>query len=385
MNKPSAQELIADAQAMSFFYASPAGSLRGDGAFEFTTDVSEGALLLARASQVCAEPLLVGALPFWGGAAARLMVLRGFARGGPASMAEPSHRRLGQGASFSAASPDDEGFRRNVRQALALFRETSLRKVVLSRAVDWATPVPLEVKDVVSDLLSRNRLARVFAVASLDTERSSTLVGASPEVLVEKRGQEIRSNPLAGSAPRHGDLVEDLERGQALLRSAKDQREHAMAVASVEEVLRPLCVSLDVPRAPSLIATPRMWHLSTAIRGKLKQPSPDVLTIARNLHPTAAICGSPTAEARRAIGDLEGREFDRELFTGMVGWMNPAGDGEWAVTIRCAELRRTTVRVYAGAGIVEGSDPDRELAEVSGKLCTMCDALGIALPGSDGP
>jgi isochorismate synthase len=385
MNKPSAQELIADAQAMSFFYASPAGSLRGDGAFELTTDVSEGALLLARASQVCAEPLLVGALPFWGGAAARLMVLRGFARGGPASMAEPSHRRLGQGASFSAASPDDEGFRRNVRQALALFRETSLRKVVLSRAVDWATPVPLEVKDVVSDLLSRNRLARVFAVASLDTERSSTLVGASPEVLVEKRGQEIRSNPLAGSAPRHGDLVEDLERGQALLRSAKDQREHAMAVASVEEVLRPLCVSLDVPRAPSLIATPRMWHLSTAIRGKLKQPSPDVLTIARNLHPTAAICGSPTAEARRAIGDLEGREFDRELFTGMVGWMNPAGDGEWAVTIRCAELRRTTVRVYAGAGIVEGSDPDRELAEVSGKLCTMCDALGIALPGSDGP
>jgi isochorismate synthase len=126
-----------------------------------------------------------------------------------------------------------------------------------------------------------------------------------------------------------------------------------------------------------------MWHLSTVIRGELKAPAPDALEIARGLHPTAAICGSPTAEARQAIGDLEGQDFDRELFTGMVGWMDAAGDGEWAVTIRCADVRRTMVRVYAGAGIVEGSDPDSELAEVSGKLCTICDALGIAVPGSD--
>lgn len=118
-----------------------------------------------------------------------------------------------------------------------------------------------------------------------------------------------------------------------------------------------------------------MWHLSTEVRGELADPSTSSVALAASLHPTPAVCGSPTDRAREAIREIE--PFDRHFYTGMVGWCNDSGDGEWVVTIRCAEVGERFLRLYAGAGIVAGSKPEAELAETSAKFRTMLQALGL--------
>jgi isochorismate synthase len=118
-----------------------------------------------------------------------------------------------------------------------------------------------------------------------------------------------------------------------------------------------------------------MWHLSTEIHGELLNRDISSLEVAFALHPTPAICGTPVLTAREAIGSQE--PFDRGLFTGMVGWCDSEGDGEWAVTIRCAEVEGNELRLFAGAGIVAGSTPEAELAETSAKFRTMLLAMGL--------
>lgn len=202
-----------------------------------------------------------------------------------------------------------------------------------------------------------------------------TLIGASPELLVARSGQLVTANPLAGSAARSSDPAEDKRRADALLLSAKDRHEHAVVVEAVASALRPYCRKLDVPAEPSVIGTKTMWHLSTKVTGELLEPAASSLELAVAMHPTPAVCGTPTGPARTAIRELE--SFDRRYFTGMVGWCDAAGDGEWAVTIRCAEIGEDAVTLYAGAGIVEGSDPAAELAETSSKLKTLLLAMGM--------
>ena len=131
----------------------------------------------------------------------------------------------------------------------------------------------------------------------------------------------------------------------------------------------------DVPSEPSIFHTETMWHLGTRIEGVLKDPATTSLDLALAMHPTPAVCGFPQQKAAEAISDIE--SFNRELFTGMVGWCNASGDGEWAVTIRCAEINANKIRLFAGAGIVPGSNPDKELGETSAKFKTMLNALGI--------
>lgn len=209
-----------------------------------------------------------------------------------------------------------------------------------------------------------------------NTAAARTLIGASPELLISRRGTTIIANPLAGSEPRSADAQIDQARAEQLLESAKDRREHALVIEAVVEALRPFCRELRVPSEPSLINTPTMWHLSTLIEGELSDETTSSIDLALALHPTPAVCGYPRHAARKAIAEIEA--YDRGLFTGMVGWCDDSGDGEWVVTIRCAEVASHSIRLYAGAGVIAGSSPEKELAETGAKFNTMLNALGIS-------
>ena len=160
--------------------------------------------------------------------------------------------------------------------------------------------------------------------------------------------------------------------------SAKDRREHAVVAEFVAETLRPFCRRLEVPSGPSLVRTATMWHLSTRVTGELRDPEVSALELACALHPTPAVCGTPTGVARAAISELE--PFDRGFYTGALGWGDALGDGEWVVTIRCAEASGSRLRLFAGGGIVVDSVPGEELAETSAKFRTMLRALGVDQP-----
>ena len=223
-------------------------------------------------------------------------------------------------------------------------------------------------------LAARNAAAYVFA-ADLSAGRGErTLFGASPELLVSRTDRNVVSHPLAGSFPRSNDPAEDQRRAEALQGSAKDRHEHALVVEAIADVLTDYCSELAVPPVPELVPTGTMWHLGTRITGRLADPGITALDLAVALHPTPAVCGVPPDRARAAIAELEG--FQRGFYAGAVGWCDAAGDGTWVVAIRCAELSAQGLRLYAGAGIVAGSDPDAELAETEAKFGTMLVVLG---------
>jgi isochorismate synthase len=190
---------------------------------------------------------------------------------------------------------------------------------------------------------------------------------------VSRFGREVRSNPLAGSAARSGDPVEDRQNAARLLGSAKDHEEHAIVVEAIARTLGPFCRELSWDPEPVLLETPNVWHLSTRFRGLLREPSPGALELVEALHPTPAIAGEPRDVALQTISDLE--PFDRGSYAGPVGWVDANGDGEWAIALRCAELRGEHATLYAGAGIVAGSEPAAEVDETERKFRAFLDAL----------
>ncbi|MGH8930077.1 MAG: isochorismate synthase, partial [Egibacteraceae bacterium] len=181
----------------------------------------------------------------------------------------------------------------------------------------------------------------------------------------------------AGSAARGADPGEDARLGEALRASAKNRSEHQLAVDSVRAALDPLCASLDVDAEPWLLQLGNVQHLATSVRGTLHRPVRS-LDLAGALHPTAAVCGTPTTIALDHIRDLEG--MDRGRYAGPVGWTDARGDGEWAIALRCAEVAGARARLFAGAGIVAGSLPEFELEETRLKLLAMQSALASAGP-----
>ena len=321
---------------------------------------------------------LVGAVPFDDHAPARLWLPRQavFANGHARHAGDRRPADVGGDRAHPPARPvpSPSGYLAAVEQALARIGRGEFDKVVMSRCVRFHTRV--DVVALLSALLARDPAGYTFAVDAAGGDGAPRqLVGTSPELLLRKHGDRVVSNPLAGSTPRSADPDEDARRARALLASAKDRHEHALVAEAVADALAPCCRQLDVPATPSLLATPTMWHLSTRIEGTLADPSTNALRLALQLHPTPAVCGHPGGPARAAIAELEG--YDRDLFTGLVGWCDAHGDGEWAVTIRCALVEAEAVTLYAGAGVVAGSVPEAELAETSAKLGTMLAALGL--------
>jgi len=268
--------------------------------------------------------------------------------------------------------PDEITFKRGVKQAIANFEHSDIQKAVLSRVFEVETAEPIDTQKVLRNLLKQNPAGYHFKIP---LNQNTDLIGASPELLLRKEGANIFSNPLAGSAKRLLNKDEDDANAKALAHSSKDNFEHKLVIDDVRRVLSPHCVSLDAPLKPELMSTSRMWHLSTQIKGQLKNEDESVLALACQLHPTPAVCGYPTRLARKLIDLVE--PFERGLFTGMVGWCDAHGNGEWVVTIRCGTVSKNQVRLFAGAGIVEASSPDAEWLETQAKLATMMDAFGF--------
>ncbi|HIE4188340.1 TPA: isochorismate synthase [Stenotrophomonas maltophilia] len=199
--------------------------------------------------------------------------------------------------------------------------------------------------------------------------------GATPELLLRKRGAELLSHPLAGSARRSADAAEDERAAQALLASTKDHDEHRHVVDAIVEGLAPYCSHIDAQPRPMLHATASMWHLGTRIHATLKDPQTSAAELLAQLHPTPAVCGTPRLAALQRIRELE--PVPRGFYAGAVGWLDAQGDGDWYVAIRCARLQGTQLRLYAGAGIVAESEPEAEVAETAAKFAALLNALGV--------
>jgi menaquinone-specific isochorismate synthase len=266
---------------------------------------------------------------------------------------------------------DEGSFTRAVEAARDAIRNGRLDKVVLSLQVLATSASPFDQRRVLARLAGEYPECYTFAFDSF--------VGASPELLVRREGRALRSQPLAGSSRRGADPEEDAELGAALLASTKDRWEHDLAVLTVVEALHPLCRTLRIDPEPSLLRLANVQHLATEVVGELSgDPVPDALSIAGAVHPTAAVCGTPSRKALALIRELEGP--NRGRYAGPVGWVDARGDGEWAIALRCAELSGTTARLFAGCGIVAQSDPGAELEEARLKLRPVRSALGITPP-----
>ena len=256
-----------------------------------------------------------------------------------------------------------------VAAAVARIAAGDLDKVVLARDLVVDAQAPIDARSVLRRLAERYDNTWVFAVDGL--------VGATPELLVRLEKGLVTSRVLAGTIRRTGDDAHDLALAASLARSSKDLEEHEYAVRSVADALAPHCSSTNVPEAPFVLHLSNVMHLATDVAGVLTDDVTS-LALAASLHPSAAVCGTPTEVAGAAIADLE--HMDRARYAGPVGWMDGAGDGEWGIALRCGAFdaddpRR--MRLFAGCGIVAGSEPEAELAESDAKFVPMRDALTI--------
>lgn len=275
-----------------------------------------------------------------------------------------------------AERPSAAAYGRAVSLALeTIANDPALMKVVLGRWVDVTSEPAITGAVLLRALLEQARRAYVYCVPTTsDPLNRRELVGASPELLIAKQGPRISSLPLAGSIPRSTDPAEDARRAAALAESGKDLREHAPVVESIRQSLAPWCSTLDAGQ-PELISTDTMWHLGTRITGELHRdsahdgPTASVVQLAQILHPTPAVCGVDQSRAYEVIAELENGA--RGVMTGLVGWVDSSGDGEFAIALRSAILDGPVARLFAGAGIVDGSDPTAEVLETAAKLQTM--------------
>jgi menaquinone-specific isochorismate synthase len=254
-----------------------------------------------------------------------------------------------------------------VEAAVARITAGELEKVVLARVLEARAAAPVDLRWPLRRLAEDYPGCWAFAVDGL--------LGATPEMLLRLRDGVATSRVLAGTLRRTGDANEDSRRGAALGRSIKDVEEHGYGVRSVVDSLAAHCSEVEVPAAPFVLELRNVMHLATDVRGAVTDGSTSLQLLA-SLHPSAAVCGSPTDVALELIREIEG--LDRARYAGPVGWMDASGDGEWGIALRCAEVdpadpRR--LRLFAGCGIVAGSQPLHELAESNAKLVPMRDAL----------
>jgi menaquinone-specific isochorismate synthase len=244
-----------------------------------------------------------------------------------------------------------------------------LRKVVLARDLLVSADVPLDPRRLLRKLAARFPDCWTFSVDGL--------LGATPELLLRRTGHELSARVLAGTAPR-GAGADDDRLAAALIGSAKDRAEHALAVDSLVGALEPFCATLDVPAEPELLTLANVRHLASDVTGTQRRTGArgraGLLELVGAVHPTAAVCGTPTPDAAAVIAELEG--MDRGRYAGPVGWLDARGDGEFGLALRCAELvGDDSARLFAGCGIVAGSDPSAELAETQSKFAAFQAAL----------
>jgi menaquinone-specific isochorismate synthase len=254
-----------------------------------------------------------------------------------------------------------------VATAVKRIAQGDLEKVVLARDLVATAATPVDPRWLLARLADGYPACWSFAVDGL--------VGATPEMLVRLDNSLVTSRVLAGTIRRSGDDARDLALAASLARSSKDLDEHEYAVRSVADALASHCTGMSVPESPFVLHLPNVMHLATDVAGVLADGSTS-LELAAALHPTAAVCGTPRDAALRVIRDVEG--MDRDRYAGPVGWMDASGDGDWGIALRCARIDPSDgrrLRLFAGCGVVAGSDPEAELAESQAKFVPMRDAL----------
>lgn len=282
----------------------------------------------------------------------------------PGSGARPEVRATARAVRPPAAWKSD------VAAAAEAVRQGALEKVVLAREVRVTAAEPFDVAGVLEHLRESYPTCYVFAVA----RGERVFLGATPERLVRLSGGEVRVTCLAGSTPRGATPEEDERLGAALLASEKDRVEHAVVVRALREALDGACIDVAVPDEPVLLSVRNVHHLYTPITGRVRNGA-SVLDLVQRLHPTPAVGGTPRREAMRYIRDHEG--MDRGWYAAPVGWIDADGGGEYAVALRSALVDGREAALFAGCGIVAGSDPEQEYAESWVKLRPMLSALGV--------
>lgn len=261
----------------------------------------------------------------------------------------------------------------SVRQGVARINAGDVTKLVLARDAVADLAAPIAVAQVLRQLALRYADCWTYSVDGL--------IGATPEMLVRVRGDIAEARVLAGTLDRATAPAGDSDYAQRMLvKDEKQRHEHQLAIDSLTEQLGPLASGMDAPAEPFVLQLPNVWHLASDVKASLARREdgsvPSVLDLAEVFHPTAAVCGTPTQDAGRILRELEG--IDRGPYAGPVGWIDTRGNGEFGIALRGGVIESpTSIRLYAGCGIVAASNPEEELAESWAKMRPMREALGI--------
>ena len=257
-----------------------------------------------------------------------------------------------------------------VAQAVERITSGELEKVVLARDLIAHSDLPFDARHIMLKLAEKYSATWIFNIDGL--------VGATPELLLRLNKGLVTSRVLAGTIQRTGDDERDLALAGSLARSSKDLEEHKYAVQSVSESLMPFCSSTNIPESPFVLHLANVMHLATDVTGVISDSltPADLFALAGALHPSAAVCGTPRDIAKKVISDLEG--MNRGRYAGPAGWIDSRGEGELGIALRCAQINpnnQKEIRLFAGCGIVSGSDPKKEFAESQAKLLPIREAL----------
>jgi menaquinone-specific isochorismate synthase len=251
--------------------------------------------------------------------------------------------------------------------AIKEISDTPLEKVVLARDLKATGEKEIDPREILRRLSAEYPSTWTYCVDGL--------VGATPELLLRLSRGMVTSRVLAGTISKTGNDEKDLALAASLARSSKDLEEHEYAVRSVADALEPFCASTNVPESPFVLHLANVMHLATDVTGALieSKREVDAFSILEKLHPSAAVCGTPTEIAAEAIKRIEG--MNRGRYAGPVGWIDSRGDGELGLALRCGQITGNEIRIFAGCGIVAGSNPEKELLESSAKMAPMQSAL----------
>ena len=270
---------------------------------------------------------------------------------------------------WQAGSISEEKWRNQVAVAIKSINDGELEKVVLARDLTATSTSAIDARQLLKRLEIEYPSTWLFLVDGL--------VGATPELLVRLSKSLVTSRVLAGTIRKTGDEDRDLTLAASLAKSSKDLEEHEYAVRSVADALAPFCSSTNVPDSPFVLHLSNVMHLATDVTGVLNDSAKptDIFTLISELHPSAAVCGTPTKKASELITELE--QMNRGRYAGPVGWIDIHGDGEIAIALRCGQISqdKLKIQIYAGCGVVAGSDPEKEFAESQAKLMPMRTAL----------
>jgi menaquinone-specific isochorismate synthase len=264
-------------------------------------------------------------------------------------------------------SKSESEWKEKVSTAVGRIKAGSLAKVVLARDLTFRSEKDIDPRPILLKLASEYPTTWTYCVDGF--------VGATPELLLRLSRGMLTSRVLAGTISKTGDDSKDLALAASLARSSKDLAEHEYAVRSVADAIEPFCTSINVPDSPFVLHLANVMHLATDVTGALVETLAhvDAFTILEQLHPSAAVCGTPRPQAAKLISEIEG--MSRGRYAGPVGWIDAAGDGELGIALRCGQINGDSIRIFAGCGIVDGSDPEVELAETYAKFAPMRSAL----------